>query len=128
MQDYVVMPFHLRSLPSQFTVKFFAIQDLTPGLDSQSHDGLLGLGPSKEDEPPSFLTDQVNTNSQVTNQILSMYISNKTGELSHIKFGGWDAHGMRDGAKLTEFDTVSATSLAVNIGSVKFAKKAIPEF
>lgn len=49
-----------------------------------------------------------------------MYISNSSGNASHIKFGGWDRCGMAPGHDLEEFATVSATSLAVNITNVKF--------
>ena len=76
-------------------VKFQTIQSANPGLIWQQHDGFIGLGPGKDDTHPSFIKDT--SSSLVNHQIVSMYITNETDKLSHIKFGGWDEIGMKPG-------------------------------
>ena len=83
-------------------LNIFDVQYINPEFKSRYDDGVLGLAPwdyGNNYEENNFMK-QLLEYKAISHNIFSIYPNSGDGELTHIKFGGWDQEGMIDGESL----------------------------
>ena len=84
-------------------LKIYDIIHTIPDFTSRYDDGVLGLAPHAyySEYPQNNFMQQLYQFEAIGNNVFSIFPNSGEGELTHIKFGGWDQVGMVEGEKLS---------------------------